>query len=146
MSLSTEITSAAIATLIAGSVSTLVAMGIAKSNNTKRLEDSFDSILKIAVQYPFLENNNFTSLWDSKVDQTKEENLRYDVYCTLVFNFLERLCKHYSFNETKINDFVNMKDWIRTHENYWKYPLVKHENLDSYNQEFRALVEKYIGK
>ncbi|UOG40024.1 hypothetical protein MAL08_19975 (plasmid) [Leptospira noguchii] len=139
------ITSAAIATIISASLSALISLYIAGKNNKKYLDDQLDSILKIAVQYPYLENRSFTETWSKNIDQSDEKYLRYDVYCTLIFNYLERLCKYYNYKLNSVNSHIAIKDWVRLHKKYWNDPLESYENIDTYEKEFRFLIEDFLN-
>jgi hypothetical protein len=139
-----DITSAAIAIIISAFTSATVSLWIANSNQRKNLDDQLDGILKIAVQYPYLESRQFTDTWESAFDKNDEKYLRYEVYCTMVFNFLSRLCSYYKFNETKIENHLAVKDWVRIHRKYWKDPTEAYENTDTYDKKFVDLIEKYL--
>ncbi|XDD44686.1 hypothetical protein AB3N58_17730 (plasmid) [Leptospira sp. WS60.C2] len=141
----TTLTSAAIATIISALTSAAISLYIASKNNKKYLDDQLDAILKIAVQYPYLENRSFTKTWSSKIDQNDEKYLRYDAYCTLLFNYLERLCKYYDFNLEKVNSHISIKEWVRLHKEYWNDPLEIFENIDTYDKKFRSLIEEFLN-
>ena len=139
-----DITSAAIATVLSTTISTLVNLLIARNNKLKSFDDQLDSLLKIAIQYPYLEGHDFTKSWNSKYDRNDEKYLRYEVYATMVFNFLSRFCGYYKYNSEKIEKYIAVKDWVRLHDKYWRDPTVPHENTDTYDKEFVELVEKYL--
>jgi hypothetical protein len=141
----TTITTAAIATIISALTSASISLYIAAKSNKKYLDDQLDAILKIAVQYPYLENKTFTKSWSSKIDQNDEKYLRYDVYCTLIFNYLERLAKHYNFNLEKINSHISIKEWVRIHRNYWNDPIDPYENIETYDKNFRNIIEEFLN-
>ena len=138
------ITSAAIATVVAAITSAVVALFIANRNSKKALDDQLDAILKIAIQYPYLECKDFTNNWSSKYDRNDEKALRYEVYCTLVFNFMTRLCEHYKYNKTKIEQHIAIKQWTRIHAKYWHDPTEAYENVDTYDKAFVDLIESYL--
>ena len=140
----TTITAAAIATLISALTSTLVTLWVTGTNKQKSIDEQLDGILKIAIQYPYLENAVFTSNWRNDIDHNDEKYLRYDVYCTLLFNFLSRLAEYHKYDRTKIEEYIAIKDWIRLHEKYWKNPTSSYENIDSYDRKFIELVNTYL--
>ena len=144
MSSDFSVTSAAIATLISATTATGISMWITHGNKMKNLDDQLDGILKIAIQYPYLESDHFTSSWSSKFDRNDERYLRYDVYCTLIFNFLERLSKHFKYDKYKVENYVAIKDWVRLHGKYWNDPTSSYENIDSYEKEFVDLINSYL--
>jgi len=138
------ITAAAIATLISAITSAIITLLITKANRKKGLDDQLDAILKIAIQYPYLESENFTDSWQSTFDKTNEHYLRYDVYCNLVFNFLCRVALYYKYNTQKIENYIAIKDWVRLHGKYWSDPVSTYENVDSYDRKFVELIKNYL--
>jgi hypothetical protein len=139
-----DLTSAAIATLVSAITSATVTLLLAKNNAKKSLDDQLDGILKIAIQYPYLESKTFTNAWKSDYDKDDEKSLRYEVYCTLVLNYMSRLATFYKFNENKIEEHVAIKDWVRIHAKYWHDPTEAYENVDTYDKKFVNLIEGYL--
>jgi hypothetical protein len=139
-----DLTSAAVATVISAITSSAVTLLLAKSNAKKNLDDQLNSILKIAIQYPYLENKDFTYTWSSSYDRNDEKSLRYEVYCTVVFNYMSRLASYYEYNEKKIEGHVALKPWTRIHAKYWRDPTEAYENVDTYDQPFVDLIESYL--
>lgn len=139
-----DITAAAIATIISSSIATIVSLTINRENNLKNLNDQLDNILKISIQYPYLENPNFAMTWNENRNSTDETYLRYDNYCNLVFNYMERLCKYYKYEEKKIQNHINVKSWIRVHKDCWNNPSTPYENSDGYCEKFKTLVDTFL--
>jgi hypothetical protein len=140
-----DITSAAIATVIATITSTIVTLFLNRNKYKRELDNQLDSILKLALQYPYLENKEFTNNWSSKYDLSDEKASRYEIYATLVYNYLSRFTEFYNFNVKKIEKHLAVKDWVRIHGKYWYDPTVPNENIDVYDLEFRKLVEDYLA-
>lgn len=139
-----DFTSAAIATLISAATSAAITLFLAGLNHKKNLDDQLDGILKIAIQYPYLESKDFTNSWSSDYDRNDERALRYEVYCTLVFNYMLRLSKYYKFNEKRIEEHIALKAWARIHAKYWRDPTEAYENVDTYDRPFVELIEQYL--
>lgn len=139
-----DLTSAAIATLFSSGVASAVTYFLNRSQRLRTLNEQLDNILKISIQYPYLENPKFTSTWLANKDCDDESYLRYENYCTLVFNFMERLSKHHRFNTKKIERHLNLKGWIRIHKDCWENPSLPFENADGYCTEFKSLIGKYL--
>jgi len=139
-----DITSAAIATIISATTSATVTLVLAKLNSKKHLDDQLDAILKIAVQYPYLECEDFTNQWTSDYDRDNEKFLRYEVYCTLIFNYLSRVGAFYKYDAQIIEKFLAAKSWVRLHGKYWIDPTEAYENVDSYDESFVKLIEGYL--
>jgi len=141
-----DITSAAIATIIATITSTLVTLFINRNKYQHELDNQLDSILKLALQYPYLENKEFTNNWSSKYDLSDEKSLRYEIYATLVYNYLSRFSEFYKFNIKKIEKKLAIKEWIRMHGKYWYDPTIPNENIDIYDPPFKKLVGYYLAE
>ena len=139
------ITSAAIATIIATITSTLLALIINRTNYKRELDNQLDSILKLAFQYPYLENKEFTNKWSSKYDLSDEKSLRYEIYATIVFNYLSRFSEFYKFDIKEIEKRLGIKSWIRMHGKYWYDPTIPNDNIDIYNLPFKELVNYYLA-
>lgn len=139
------LTTAAIATIISAITSATVTLYINRSNKMKYLDDQLDTLLKIALQHPFLENPKFIMTWNEFKNSDKDDYLRYDIYCTLLFNFFSRLAKHFDYNKEKIDNYVAAKDWIRQHKDYWLNPIQPFENADSYDKKFKNLITDYLN-
>lgn len=82
------ITAAAIATLVSSFTTTGITIWISRWNKKKNLDDQLDAILKIAIQYPYLESHEFISTWTANAGANDERFQRYETYGTLLFNFL----------------------------------------------------------
>lgn len=139
-----DVTAAAIATLISSGIATTVTFFINRGNSLKNLNDQLDNILKISIQYPYLESSIFTATWNDNRNSTDEKYLRYDNYCNLVFNYMERLCKYYNFDESKIQNHINIKAWIRVHKDCWNNPATPYENSDGYSKELKKLITHFL--
>lgn len=139
-----DITSAAIATMISTTISASVAIWTTRFNKQKNLDDQLDAILKIAIQYPYLESEEFVNSWDSKLCTNDEKFLRYDLYCHLLFNYFERVAKYLNYDKEKIENYFTLKEWVRLHSKYWRDPPNKYENVDGYDKNFVSLINSYI--
>jgi len=139
-----DITSAAIATIISATTASLISVLLANKNAKRDLDGQLDSIIKIAIQYPHLESKEYTEAWSSKTEPKDDNFLRYDLYCTMVFNYLSRLCSFYKFNTTKIEDQLDIKSWVRHHAKYWRDPTTAYENVDTYHPKFVEMVAAYL--
>ncbi len=138
------ITSAAIATLISATIFTVISIWITRLNKKAKIDNQLESILKIAIQYPYLESEDFTNGWKSNFDRNDEKYLRYDVYCELLFNFLSDLASHYHYNKNKIEGYIAIKEWVRLHGKYWKDPSLSYGNIDSYDEKFIQIIDSYL--
>ena len=44
---------------------------------------------------------------------------QYKIYCEMIFNYINKICDSYKFNKKKINKFLDVYEWIKTHSQYW---------------------------
>jgi len=138
------ITSAAIATLLSATTSSFITLWITRTNKTQAIEKQLDAILKIAIDHPYLESEAFTATWTNDFNRNDDKYLRYDVYCTLLFNYLSRVADHYNYNKKKIENYLAIKDWVKLHGEYWIHPPSTYENIDSYDKRFVNLINSYL--
>lgn len=138
------LTAAAIATLISALTSACMTLWLTSTNKKKGLDDQLDAIIKLAIQYPYLESEAFTLEWKPDFDKNDEKYLRYDAYCNLLFNFLSRVATYFKYKKSKIEDYLAIKDWVRIHGNFWKNPTSTYENVDSYDKQFVELINSYL--
>ena len=139
-----SLSSGLFSTIIAAFISLYVTTKSNKKAVIKSLQEQLDKILMISIEYPYLEDESFRESWSpNKV--VDEKYLRYELYCVLVFNYMERISKFYKYNLSKINNHIDMKSWFRDHSKCWLNPTDKYENVEGYSKEFRNLVSNYLN-
>ena len=108
-----------------------------KKNEKYSLDNTLNMILKISIEYPYLENENFIIEWSNNHNKEKynEKYMRYEVYYTLVFNFFERVCIYYNYNQKIIYKYINLKECVRLHRLAWEGDL--YNNIDSYSEKLK---------
>jgi len=135
-------------TLISAVISAIVAYIVCilmnKNSNKQLLDSKLDNILNVSIQYPYLESRSFTNTWVENMNSTDEKYIRYDNYCALVYNYFQKVCEYCHYEETKIEEMINLKDWICIHKENWENPLTQFENIKSYPKELRDLLKKYL--
>lgn len=139
-----DIAATIIATLISSIVASLIARFASRKDTLRNLNGQLDDILRIGIEYPYLENPRFTNTWNENRESNEDDYLRYENYCTLVFNYMERLSSYYKYNTNKIENHLNIRDWIRVHRQCWENPSTPFENIDSYEKEFKQIIESYL--
>lgn len=136
-----------ISAIIAAVISAIVSIFITTLSNNfsqkKDLDNQLDSILKLAFDHPELETISETKKWKD-VDKTSIESQRYELYATMVFNYLERVCIFYKYKTRKIEKYLDVKSWVRIHKEYWEHPTVEHENQDVYEKKFTNIINEYL--
>ena len=117
---------------------------IAQRNEHSELDKRLDEILKIAIQYPYLESKEFTKQWNAKKVSDDIRYIRYDNFCNLVFNFIHKVYETFDKDKSKIENYIDVKNWIYLHEDNWRYPIEPHENIEGYDESFRRFINNYI--
>lgn len=112
----------------------------ARIDLSKRLEN----ILRITIAYPELEHKSITEQWNANKDSMDENFMRYDQFCNILFNFLEEVYTHFKGDKKSIENFVDIKTWVRIHRQIWNNPLDPNENVDGYSKEFRDFIDSYV--
>ena len=113
-----------------------------KKEKEEKLVDKLNKILEIAIQYPYMESRPFTSKWVQFKDSEDERYLRYDMYCNLIFNYIEDVYTFFDHDKKKIEDFIDdIKFWIRLHKYNWQNPVIESENIDAYKEDFRSFIK-----
>ncbi|MCW7498529.1 hypothetical protein ND860_18485 [Leptospira levettii] len=149
MKIEEKITYAAIVAILSMVVSGLTSILIAIFNNKKSeekaLRDSLTQINQLNIQYPYLENIEYIKKY-SKTNKLKEIDMRYESYCIIVFNYLERLAKFCNFNFEKMEKYVHVPELILPHSFWWKNLLNTEFRQCGYDNKFIILVDKIIKK
>jgi hypothetical protein len=134
-----------IATVFASLISVIIALYLNRKNKRDQFDRQLHEIIAISIQYPYLENIDFCQRWDPQLVNTDERYQRYELYCALIFNFLELVARYYNYNKNRIIKILDIEGWIRIHEYCWKKPSIPHENTDGYDSEFKKFVTSVIG-
>lgn len=141
-------TALVITTLIASLISSIVAIVVGKNANKKERECKFNDHLlelnRLAMQYPYLEDDEFCATWNANRRSSDEKYQRYDNYCCIVFNLLEQIWKFHKKDTAKIENIVCAKELILRHKEWWKAPSGLFENLHGYNSGFVSYANKII--
>ena len=131
-----------IGTVFVGIVASWIAISNSKKSSleTKRKDivDMLDKIIMISIKYPKLEDHQFALKFHK--DPKDEEYMRYDNYCCMVFNFIERLWKFCTKDSSKMKDVVYFEEYIYLHRTWWTECI--RENSIFYEQEFNKFIDK----
>ena len=141
-----------VATLISPIIPTVltIVFFIIKNRFEKRklIEERLFHIQQISFEYPYLEDEEFINTWDDFVNKSerinnKEKYLRYEQYCEMIFNLLELTYQYFGAN--KINSLIDFKSWVRIHEKWWRNPLDRYSNRDTYSKKVIEMIDDWIG-
>jgi hypothetical protein len=131
--------------LISSSVTYLVFKKNYLFNELRILNDNYMQIKSFAIQYPYLEDQEFIIRHFSNKVQEDMEFIRYQVYCSFVFNTMQKISRYFKYDKTKIRKFVHMKEIIQQHKEWWKNPSGIYKSKEGYEEEFMQLVNYYIN-
>ncbi|UZN08757.1 hypothetical protein M5D10_07450 [Leptospira santarosai] len=149
MELETKITFAAIVALISmvfsGFTSFLIALFNNKKSEEKALRDSLTQINQLNMQYPYLENIKYIEKF-SKKRSLNEKDMRYESYCIIVFNYLERLALFCRFNVKRMEKYVHVPELVLPHRYWWKGLLNSKFKQTGYSARFISIVDKIINE
>jgi hypothetical protein len=112
-----------------------------KSNSFNRLDDELNNIVNTWVKYPYLEDLDFIEKFHKK-EADKTEGLRYDAHCTLVFNYVESLYKHFKGKAKKMALYNEYKEMIIVHKDWWAENQA--DELTAYTGNFKSFVQLLI--
>lgn len=115
-----------------------------RSDDKADLGRELNRILEICVQYPHFEYPPFTNDWLNHRGADNEIYLRYDTYCNLIYNYLYHVYKYYGGKKEKIEQYIDVRNWIRLHKQNWQHPTDANENIDAYDEEFRQFINSYL--
>lgn len=105
----------------------------------KRLE----SILNITITYPYLEHESITNTWKLNMHSNEEKYCRYYQFCTILFNYLESVYRHFDYDEEKVQNFLDVRSWVKIHRQIWLNPLNENENSEGYPARFVKIIDAY---
>lgn len=111
------------------------------------LQKQLTSILELTIKYPYLEDVAFTESWNdwkAKGCPPDELYMRYDQFCNILFNYLASLYRIKNGDEKEIEDFLDVKSWVRLHRQIWENPRIPAENVDGYSKEFRRYINDFL--
>lgn len=141
------ISTAAIASISGIITSTIVSLLITRYNSRKNEEKSLNDLLiqinNLIIKYPYFESIKYLSEYKEKII-FDEADLRYETYCVIVFNFLERLALYSNYTRSKMDEFVNISEMIIPHKCWWSRPSNIEFNKKGYNAKFRKIIEAII--
>ena len=140
--------SAAVATIIATTITTITTLLnsylTSRKNERKGLSDLLLQINSLTIEYPYFEDDAYIVTLQNKRKFTEKE-LRYNAFCTIVFNYLEGLFKHHCFNSKKVAKSAHYKEIIKTHQIWWSHPYAHKDNLTGYDKRFIQIVNDTIA-
>lgn len=120
-------------------ISILVIQKNKKIAEEQKLAETLRNLVNKGIDYPELEDKEFIQKWcDNKLES--KDRVRYEMYCINWFNYLEDLCKFYSFDKNIIEKKLHIKEIVRNHKAWWSSPDDEYANVDGYDKKFREFI------
>lgn len=135
---------AAAVSAIISATNSYITLKLYKDEKKEKLIDEMNKLLEIGIEYPYLESKPFISKWIVNRESNDEKYLRYDMFCNLLFNYLHHVCDYFDYNQKEIENFVDIKSWVRLHRQNWENPVEENENIDGYDKKFRDFINSYL--
>lgn len=136
-----------VAALVSAGIAAVVAWLISRKTRRDQERSELNALVAqlnaITIQYPILEDDDFCAKWPPKAPPA-ETDMRYDNYCCLVFNLVERLWRHFKGNAQKINDFFGATEMICRHRKWWLDSKNRTPNYGGYPLEFVQYVDAVL--
>jgi hypothetical protein len=127
--------------IIATIVSWFVARRQVRAAERASLEHQVDELLRIAIEYPYLEDDEFVAEADN-LNTDKDKRLRYECYCCFVFNLMERVWRHCGGNREKVEQVIYVRELVLLHKRWW---LRASDNSLGYPKKFCEFVRTYLN-
>lgn len=143
--LDNTLTTAALATIISVLITCLINWFIARYNSRKNTEKALQDLIiqinSLLIQYPYFENEDYLKRYVKKKKMLNED-LRYESFCIVVFNFMERLSRFCKFDTKKMNYIFHYEEEILIHQTWWNKNI--DENKRGYDSKFIEIVNKTL--
>jgi len=131
-----------VGTIITGGIASIIAIRSfalsEKRNRKKDIIDMLDRLIMISIEYPKVENIEFISKWGNA--EKDDECSRYDNYCCMIFNFIERLWFYAKKDKKVMNDIVYYREYIALHYKWWK--INYNINQSGYPEGFPEFIDE----
>lgn len=136
------------ATLISTAFSTLIASGVAwlvahlsdRAEQRRTLNEQILKIIDLGMEYPYLEDDSICDKWPN-TGMSRDDQLRYENYCCLVFNVMESIWTYCKGNRAKFRMILHYEELIWRHRCWWESDA---ENKKGYPVGYRNLVDAVI--
>jgi hypothetical protein len=112
------------------------------------IDSLVQKIIESSMQYPYLERDSYCSAWQKGMHENDEDS-RYENYCCLVFNLIEKAWDQtwpWFFNGLRhkaVKKILHVEELICRHHEWWS---CDQENLDGYSKGFRAYMSYVIDE
>lgn len=90
---------------------------IKESNQKLDWQRDFNTLCQLVVMYPHVESEQYIKSW--KPEYTDTQALRYDAYCTMVFNFINKLWEASDKDMDEANRLVYITEYVDAHYYWW---------------------------
>ena len=132
---------ATVSAIVSAGISAAISIHIfrrsSKNNELDAIYSQIQQLNTLAIEYPYFEDDNFCSGWSC--DAVDDNSMRYDNYCCIVFNLLERIWRHLDGDKSRIFNFIHFGELAQRHKVWWQ----QLDNIRGYDKGFREFVGEY---
>lgn len=141
-----EIGATVLSTVISTVIASVIAIVVSRSQNRtssqQSIEENVTKMLDLTIAYPVLESEELCKKWpDSKIEE--HDKIRYDSYCCLIFNTMERAWEHCNGGRQGLRTMLHVDELILRHQRWW---VCESENRKGYIIGYRDFVDSVIAK
>lgn len=113
-------------------------------------------IQKIAIDKPYLEDENFIKNWDSfiffykdntakiKMNDNYKKFMIYEQYCEMIYNLLHTQYEHCFGDVKKMNQNIAFKEWVIQHKLWFKESIYSSKNQQDSFDDFEMILNYWI--
>ena len=113
-------------------------------NELRILNDNYMQIKSFAIQFPYLEDQEFIGRYNGNDTNKEEQYIRYQIYCSFVFNTMQKICMYFNYDIEKIRKFVRIKEIVLQHRLWWENPSGMYKDKEGYEEKFKLLVNRLV--
>jgi len=104
------------------------------------IDDKIFQILEINLQYPDFDKSDFTNSYNKNPE--KKISKQYEIYATMVWNFLEQLYSYYGKKKLKKSEYWSaFLYWSNLHYSWFSNP----DFSTSYSKKLREFVDESLS-
>lgn len=141
--LNIDMVATTVATILSTIVSSVVAFVTARYSvrhqKRQNLEDLITKLIEFSLEYPYLEDDNYCAAWAGKINGD-EESIRYENYCCVVFNLIERVWEFCRGNQKKMDKILYVEELVIRHYRWWIFDSA---NSSAYNKRFQKYIKSF---
>lgn len=113
-------------------------------------------IQKIAIDKPYLEDENFIKNWEVfiffykdnttkiKMNDNYKKFMIYEQYCEMIYNLIHTQYEHCFGDIKKMNQNIAFKEWVIQHKLWFKESIYSSKNQQDIFDDFEMIINYWI--